>query len=156
MDVVYDVRAGRWHCTGWGGAWALREWTWGERRRLVETCCRDDGFDDDLFTAAVPGLLYEPEPPAELAPLFTVAALDLLDLDEAPDVALDEAERMLAERFGWRPTEMDGEPARAIDRLLRELLPGSSTVSQRDDGWTTILVVEDEPDGAKGGGGRGA
>lgn len=121
---------------------AVRPWTWGERERLVRACARWGRLDRPAFVAALCDLLIDP-PPADDHERWALIALSLLDVRPGP--TLIERERALAERFGWTPGAIDGEPAGHLDRLLDAAAPPSVPA---DDGWTRIVVADAGSEGS--------
>ena len=40
LRISRELRSGDWRLDGWGRVVVVREWTWAERRRLLEACRR--------------------------------------------------------------------------------------------------------------------
>jgi hypothetical protein len=112
---------GTWQVIAGESAFDLRPWRWGERRRLLAACATGGHFDRDAFLSGLVALLYDPAPPKELTPLFSLVALELM-AGAASEAAmpLAEAERDLARRYGWSPGMLETERADDLDRLLAE------------------------------------
>jgi len=124
---------------------SVRRWTWGERRRLLESAVAGEEIDVEAFVAGFGELLCEPAPPLECRLLVAHLALSSFSgppSHELPTLARSEVE--LARAFGWTPSVIDVEPAEMLDRLLLELSP-KPTVRPlpSDDGWTRIVVSDD-------------
>lgn len=151
--------------SGLGQDVALRPWSWGERRRLIDPLVTradagraGEGTPIDA-TALVDGLLEllcRPAIPEPFRPIFAHAALLLLGVRPAPTPpggpppTFVEAELLLADSFGWTPRAIDGEPAARIDALVAELRrrrarSAPMPVAPGGDGWNHILVSDDEP-----------
>jgi hypothetical protein len=122
-------------------AYRVRGWTWGERRRLVDSCVVGSSFDRERFVGALVQLLVEPRPPAEDAPVLAATALRLLGIEpDARPPSLLRSEAVLAATWGWGPVQLDPQPADRIDRHLMEL--AVSATSGTTTGWNEIEVVD--------------
>ncbi|UFN46896.1 hypothetical protein LPC08_12735 [Roseomonas sp. OT10] len=147
VAIALDPAEGVWHLRFGETSRRLRPWRWGERRRLVAASTRGGRFDGPAFTAGLAAMLYDPAPPAELAPLHALLALDLLGVGEGPAPApLAAAEARLAVRFGWMPGALEAEPAAGLDALLAGLDEPAPAPHAPPPGWNSIRVME-EPDG---------
>src|SRR5690606_10513918 len=64
VDVTPDLGRGTWRVAIGDRAYTVREWTWGERRRLLAACVRDDdgaaALDGASFAQGVVQLLVAP------------------------------------------------------------------------------------------------
>jgi hypothetical protein len=117
-----DPRDGGFEITAWGDVYRMREWTWGERLRLVELCSRGGALDAPAFVNGLVTMLFEPVPPSDLQPLFGHVALSLMGVRSGQQpMPLRRAELRLAQAFGWTPGAIGAEPASGLDRLLCEL-----------------------------------
>jgi hypothetical protein len=141
-----DPRDGGFEITAWGDVYRMREWTWGERMRLVELCTRGGALDATAFVKGLVAMLFEPAPPVDLQPLFGHVALSLMGVRPGQrPVPLRRAELRLAQAFGWTPGAIDAEGAPALDRLLGEL-DGVRAPRQEagpSPGWTRIQVDDE-------------
>lgn len=142
VTASFDPADGGWRIMLDESEFQLREWTWGERHRLISASTQRGRLDRSAFLDGLVALLVTPAPPHELTALFACCALKLMGVPEgAQPVPLAEAERWLAERFGWRPGDLDGERSGDIDRLLSQLaVEGQSVIPHRapGPGWKTI------------------
>lgn len=146
LAVRRDVRGGTWQLSGWGHDHVLREWTWGERQRLVDGCVGSSGLDTHAFVHALLGLLLRPAAPSGLEPLYACVALGLLGVEAGRRVEpLVDAQVRVARAFGWGPAELDAQPAAEVDRMLRAAVaPRSATPPATGAvGWNSIVVVGD-------------
>lgn len=155
VTARYDPSENSWRIGGAGDDHVLREWTWGERHRLIAACTRDGRLDPRALIAGLVALLLTPEPVEELRDLYAYVSLRLLGVpDDHRPMALVDAEWLLAERFGWRPEDFDAEPAGAIDRLLHRLTGAAKQLSEQgqgqEQGWTTIRLDDTPAEGASG------
>ena len=87
--------------------------------------------------------------PGELAPLFALAAMQLMEVPDADTVLpLAEAERALADRYGWSPGVLENERAEDLDRMLDRTTP-APVEPPPGAGWTSIRfgapLVESTP-----------
>lgn len=167
LDVAFDPGEGAWTLSGWGAVSRLREWTWGERRRLVEACTTAAGLDSPRFLDGLLRLLVDPPPPPSLRALYGYVCLGLLGAGDDADLQpLVERELLLARACGWSPHALDSDPAGGLDRLVRALRDSEPTdrraavphppVAGGASGWTSIVIVDgDDPPGGDGGGGAG-
>jgi hypothetical protein len=136
-----ELRSGELRVRALGVECRVREWTWGERRRLVEAALDGGRLDRERFVDGLVELVMEPVPPAELRSLFAHVALRLLGVrGGARPPSLVESERRLARELGWTPQMIDAQAAAAIDRLVGEVEPAEA---EAPPGWTRI-VVDDE------------
>jgi hypothetical protein len=147
---------------GSASQYRIREWTWGERRRLVAASMRADGrLDRARFLRRLVELLADPVPEAGEDALLASVALRLLGVGSSSWVgSLPSAEAVLARTWGWGPAELDQQPAPWVDGHLRAL-GGQPTAAASQAGWTTIIVVadparDDDRDGAGTAGPDGA
>lgn len=157
LRITRELRSGAWTLEGWGARVLVREWTWAERRRLLEACRRGASFERETFVAGLVALCCDPLPPASLWPIYAHVVLDLFGIDgirALPNLA--RAELALAERFDWDPARVGSLGAIDLDRLLGELerprasLPRSPSATvdrtRREvppAGWRRI-VIDDE------------
>lgn len=155
LEARYDPGASRWTIDGGQDRHVLREWGWGERHRLIAACISAGQLDADSFVDGLLDLLVSPAPPAGLRPLYAFACLRLLGVKEdRRQMALAEAEHLFAERFGWRPADLDTQPASALDRLLQQLADtGPPSAARRyrtpdGPGWTSIVIADDPAGGS--------
>lgn len=151
LRITRELRSGTWVLDGWGRQIVVREWTWAERRRLLEVCRSDGpvnhesdvardtgrvrspsrpllgraaGFDREHFIAGLVALCCEPVPPRSLWPVYAHVVLGLFGVDGGqPLPHVVGAERRLAELFGWEPDRIGGQSAVDLDRLLDGLEP---------------------------------
>ncbi|WP_428264571.1 hypothetical protein [Haliangium sp.] len=169
-----DPRTGAWSLEGWGRTHRLREWTWAERRCLVDACSPRGRLDGARFLRAMLDLLVEPAPPADATSLYGYVCLSLLEVPGAPQQSLTASEVALARAFGWGPRQLAEQPAAQVDRLLAHLAvrgdtgadrrpepsragprpapPPSPSPSPSSPGSYSIVIVDDDSDA---GGGRG-
>lgn len=144
LEIERDLASGAFTISTAGGATLrLREWTWGERARLVAACSSDGVFDRARFVAAFAELVFVPPPPVEQRELLACVALELLGVSEnAPRTSLAARELVFAQHLGWTPTQLDAQAAPALDRMAAQL--AHAQLAPRDDAWNTIEVVSDE------------
>ena len=130
----YDPACNRWRLTLGDHTLSLREWNWGERKRLLRATCADGQADAQRLAEGVCAMLYEPAPPADFATLFAFAGLSLIGA-ATPGSALPlaEAEAMLAQRYGFTPSTVDAEPVRDIEALLTTV-----SLQEAEPGWSRI------------------
>lgn len=149
LRVTRELRSGTWALDGWGRRVVVREWTWAERRRLLEACRRGSAFDRRHFVAGLVALCCEPVPPGELWPLYAHVVLGLLGIDGRRALpAIAGAELRLAERLGWDPARVGSLSAVDVDRLLAELEgPVARAVTAAPaappQGWRRIVIEDD-------------
>lgn len=145
--ITRELRSGRWELDGWGRRVVVREWTWAERRRLLEACRRGAGLDRRHFVAGLVALCCEPVPPAELWPLYAHVVLELFGVDgRRPLPAIAGAELRLAERLGWDPARVGPQSAVDLDRLLAELAGPTAPMNPAPaapPGWRRIVIADD-------------
>jgi hypothetical protein len=151
LRITRELRSGTWELDGWGRRVVVREWTWAERRRLLEACRRGGSFDRSHFVAGLVALCCDSLPPASLWPLYAHVVLGLLGIDGGrtlPNVAA--AELRLAEHFGWDPARAGTQSAVDLDRLLDELaaMPAPRPIpsvapAQPPSGWRRIVIEDD-------------
>jgi hypothetical protein len=142
LSAWRDVATGEFELACAGARVRLREWTWGERRRLVEACARDGRLDRSAFLDGLLELLCDPPPPVEMRTVFGFAALALLGVGGGPvsTVPLPTTEAALARELGWTPSLLDGQAASAVDRVVAALGGAAPVRAPVDDGWTRIVV----------------
>lgn len=139
VSVWRTLDADAWCVETDGVRYRLRGWRWGERRRLVGAAAIGRRLDEGRFVAGLASL-YDPPPPAALAPLFALAALLLFGVAEGPSpTPLAESERALADRYGWMPGTLEAEPAAALDALLAARAEASVPA-----GWQRISFEESD------------
>lgn len=137
MSAWQRLDADAWCIEVDGTRHTLRHWRWGERRRLVAASATGRRLDEGRFAAGLASL-YDPAPPPDLVPLFATAALLLFGVEDGPAPApLGEAERALADRYGWTPGALEAEPASALDALLAARAEASVPA-----GWQRIRFEE--------------
>ncbi|MEX2262649.1 MAG: hypothetical protein WD696_11900 [Bryobacteraceae bacterium] len=149
ITVERDARHETWRLSLAGGqAFALRPWSWSERRRLLECAVLGGEFDREVFVHGMLDALLAPAP--EFADTTEIAFVCLYLLGIREDTRLltvAETELLMARTFGWRPAELDAQPAAAVDRLIGQLrsetAPGDSR--KLDEDWTRIALVEGRP-----------
>lgn len=146
--VVLDPATGRWRVTVGAFAGTVREWSWGERWRLVDGCVRgapiSATFDRAAFVDGLVDLLVEPTPGYDDRPLVAAVTLRLLgvDPDDRP-VPLLAAEAVLVEAWRLGPAELDGQPARRLDQhLAARPRPEPAVAQEVTAGWNTIVVTD--------------
>lgn len=147
-----DAGTGRWHATVGAGRYTVREWTWGERWRLVDGCTRGGGFDRGAFVDHLLGLLVTPVPAGGDRALVAAVTLRLLGVEPgARPASLLAAEAALIRAWGVGPAELDAQPARRLDQHLAALTtspatsPAAAPVSPGWDeaaGWNAIVVSD--------------
>lgn len=154
LRITRELRSGSWELDGWGQRIVVREWTWAERRRLLEACGRGPAFDRRHFVAGLLALCCEPVPPAPLWSLYAHIVLDLLGIDgERALPAIARAELRLAECFDWGPAQVGPQSAVDLDRLLAELGPAPGVMTAPTappameqavplPGWRKIVVEQ--------------
>lgn len=152
LRISRELRSGDWRLDGWGRVVVVREWTWAERRRLLEACRRGQSLDQARLVAALVALCCAPLPPAELWPLYAHVVLGLFGVDgERPLPAIAAAELRLAERLGWDPARVGPQSAVDLDRLLAALdpaapappalqAPPAAAAAAPPAGWRRIVV----------------
>ncbi|MET0389344.1 MAG: hypothetical protein ABW321_25445 [Polyangiales bacterium] len=146
LTIRQDLGSGRYALTGFGQRCILREWTWGERRRLLAACVSHGQLDRTRFVDALLGLLTEPTPTGPAREIYASGVLWLLGI--TPERALPQctaAEVALAERFGWGPTALERESAVTLDRWLVQaaLSVKPSAATRHESGWNQIAVHDD-------------
>lgn len=146
VDVTPDLGRGTWRVAIGDRAYTVREWTWGERRRLLAACVRDDdgaaALDGASFAQGVVQLLVAPPPPSDARDLLAAVALRLCGVvPGARPAPLLESEVRLARERGWGPAELDHQPAPRIDEQLRA--PAGSGAGAAD-GWSGVIVIDDD------------
>ncbi len=145
VGVVPSARDGTWSVVVPGGQYLIREWTWGERRRLVDLCADGaGGFDGERFAREMVALIVEPDPGAESRELVAAIALRLLGV--APGqrpLPLLEAEASFARAWGFGPRELDRQPALRLDQQLAHLPAVEHSSNAVPAGWTSIVVAGD-------------
>ena len=144
IEVRRDLERGPWIVTCGAERFEVREWTWGERARLLEACAHGGNFDRNLFVDGLLELVVTPAPGRELRPLLALVVLQLFGVRESsPRVGLTRMEDALMRRFGWMPSRFDGEQACALDRLAAEILGDASAAAQGASTWNRIVVKGD-------------
>lgn len=149
LNLRRELVSGRWVVEGWGREVIIREWKWGERRRLLQACGEGGTFDADRFVRSLVELVCDPTPPAELHPLYAHVALSLYGITgSVPVPRIGTSELALSRDFGWRPSALDGESAVDLDRLLQtrsEASPGSDRPDPErpDPGWKRLVFEDD-------------
>jgi hypothetical protein len=136
-EAGYDPALDRWHLRLGGQTFMLRDWNWGERKRLLRAACSTGQADGGALAEGFCALLFDPIPPPELARLFAYAGLQLLGADRSPrQISLAEAEAALAMKFGLMPSAIEAERIADIDALV------SATGPQRmpESGWSCIEI----------------
>lgn len=130
-----------WHVHTDGLEMSLREWTWGERKRLLLAAQRNDGLDLDALCEGFVELLYQPAPPPTLAPLFTYVGLRLFRADGlAGGLTLAEAEQRLATELGLPPSRLDVERVSDLEHWVRTLSESGPAIPE--PGWTRLEFGE--------------
>ena len=151
LRITRELRSGSWELEGWGRRVRVREWTWAERRRLLEACVRGSSFDRAHFVAGLVALCCEPRPASSLWPLYAHVVLGLFGVDGGRSLpALDAAELRLAERFDWDPARVGSQSAVDLDRLVAQIeplrprpaLPPRASVAP-PQGWRRIVIEDD-------------
>lgn len=144
LQVERDLASGAFVvATPAGAKLRLREWSWGERARLIAACTVEGQFDRARFVDAFVELLFAPSPPDEERELLACVALELLGVsEEGSRTPLAARELAFAQRLGWSPAQLDAQGAPGLDRIWAQLARTPPT--QRADGWNTIEVVSDE------------
>ncbi len=141
VAVRHDPTSATWELTAAGAAFTIREWTWGERRRVIAAAVLGEGdgaiLDGAAFAAAFTDLVADPAPGAELRPVVAAAALRLLGArPDAPVRPLLESEAALAGAWRCGPAELDGQPAPRLDEHAARLQPAAPG----PPGWNSIVV----------------
>ncbi len=144
LRVRHDPSSATWELTAGEAAFTIREWTWGERRRVISAAVVGEGddaiLDREAFVEGFTGLVADPVPDAGLRPLVAAAALRLLGARPGvPVPSLLETEAALAGTWRWGPAELDGQPAPRLDEHAARL----RTTSGGPPGWSSILVGDD-------------
>jgi hypothetical protein len=138
ITIERDLRSGAWHLRAGAASATLREWTWGERRRLLESATAEGTLDGALFIAGLLDLVLDAVLPDVDASTLAFTCLYLLGVPEnARPAPLARAEFLAATTFGWAPQQMARQPASDIDRLLASIAPPTEV----DDGWTHIILL---------------
>lgn len=139
VRVESDPVTGVWTIRLGDRSYRVREWTWGERRRLVDSDVRDGTFLRGDFVNGLVKLLVSPAPEDEEVPVLAAAALRLLGVEpQARPVPLLAAEAAFASRWGWGPAQLDRQPASRMDRHLALM----SADAVESSGWNRIEVVD--------------
>ncbi len=142
IAVERDLRNDAWRLSLDGAAFTLRPWSWGERRRIVQAASMAGALDRELLVDGVFDLLVEPGPGETRPAPLVVACLLLLGVPESGHaVPLGRAEFLVIQAFGWRPRELDAEPAAAIDALVSQLAPGGTDLPSLEEGWTRVVFA---------------
>jgi hypothetical protein len=133
----FDPALDRWHLRLGDQTFMLRDWNWGERKRLLRAACTPGSSDGAALAEGFCALLFDPVPPPELARLFAYAGLQLLGADRTPrQIPLAEAEAALAMKFGLVPSAIEAERIADVDALV------SASGPQRmpESGWSRIEI----------------
>jgi len=133
-EAEYNPTRNRWRLTLGEHSLSLREWNWGERKRLLRAACGEGRADPQRFAEGVCEMLYEPTPPADLATLFAFAGLGLIGgATPQRTHSLVEAEALLARCYGFTPSAVDAESVGDIEALL-----ATPFASEPESGWNRI------------------
>lgn len=148
VDAERDLATGTWRVRVGATQHDVREWTWGERRRLVSACVRPGPvgpeLDAEAFLDGLVELLVAPPPQPSQRDLLAAVTLRLCGVvPDAPAGSLLEAEARLARGWGWGPAELDHQPAPRIDEHLGAWSGPSAATADRS-GWTGVIVVDDD------------
>src|SRR5688572_4917659 len=114
IAIGRDPREDAWHLTYGDVVYRLRPWMWGDRRRILECATAGGVFDRNTFIAALLETLLEPAP--QLADTTDLACVCLYLLKSEGVMRLGRAEYLAVTTFGWRPSDLDAQPAAAVDR----------------------------------------
>ncbi len=148
LDGVHarrDLRTGELEIDVLGVSCRAREWTWGERRRLLESASFSGRLDRALLLEGLGELCFDPAPPRSLLPVFAYVLLAAQGVRRGDRPApLERSELELVRTLGWTPSTIDGQRAGAVDRLVAALAPPAQAAPEGGTGWTRI-VVGDEP-----------
>jgi hypothetical protein len=142
VAVTADLRDGTWAVEIPSGRHRVREWTWGERRRLVDSAIRPGPvLDAEAFVEGLVALLVDPVPSAPDRDLLGAVTLRLLGVapGQQPPSLLG-AEAAFARAWGFGPAELDHQPAPRLDQQLALLPPLEPTVAPHRGEWTSIVV----------------
>ena len=138
-DAGYDPALDRWYLRLGDQSFMLRDWNWGERKRLLRAACSAGQADGGALAEGFCALLFDPAPPPELARLFAYAGLHLLGADrEDRQMPLAEAEAALAMKFGLMPSAVEAERIADVEALVSALGPQATP----DSGWSRIEFGE--------------
>jgi hypothetical protein len=140
VRVELDSATGAWTVGLGDRSYRVREWTWGERRRLVDGHVRDGGFLREAFVTALVDRLVSLLPDEVEVPVLAAATLRVLGVDpRARPILLFAAEALVATSWGWGPAQLDPQPASRIDRHVAAM---ASTPAE-PPGWNRIDVVDE-------------
>lgn len=141
-----DVTSGVFELTAFGEPFRLREWTWGERRRMVEAAAAGPSLDRAVFLRGLLDTLCSPSPPEAFDPLYGHVVLTLLGVRPGDrPLSFERAELLMARHLGWTPSMIDGEPAGRLDQLVARLeqdapLSRAAGGAAPDAGWNRIVL----------------
>lgn len=147
FEVRRDLASGEFAiATPSGARFRAHEWTWGERRRLLEGAKSRGDFDRQTFVEGLCELVLAPAPPPEERPALACLMLELFGVSErSPRRPLVRVEVELARRFGWTPQSLDGNAAPALDAVAA--LAGGDAATSDTEAWTSIEVEGDDGTG---------
>jgi len=143
--VRRDVAVANWSVEVEADRFEVREWTWGERVRLIESCLEPNRFDRSGFTDRLVELLVEPTPSGDAVAVLAAIALRLqgVDPDAAPPATLLDSERRLIAEWGWTFDQLDKQSACRIDRHLQETPALRQAANAAGPEWNSIVVLDD-------------
>lgn len=151
VDAERDLATGTWRVRAGAAQHDVREWTWGERRRLVSACVRPGPagpeLDSEAFLDGLVELLVAPPPQPAQRDLLAAVTLRLCGVVPGASArSLLQAEARLAREWGWGPAELDHQPAPRIDEHLRAWSGSAAGPAGTADGsgWTGVIVVDDD------------
>ena len=134
--IEYDPGAHVWHVALGDHALTLREWLWGERKRLLHAALTERRIDPTALAEGYCNLLYSPPPPKPLAMLFAYVGLRLFGTEtRAQPRPLATAEQALADRFGCLPGALSAERVSDLDVWLDGLAPLGGAP---EPGWSRL------------------
>lgn len=144
VEAWFDLRSESWKIQYNDETFVLRYWNWGERYRLVCRSIADGRFDRRRFVDSVFSELMDRAPEKDRIVLADTV-LELLGVPRRqPDCSLAHGEFLLARAFGWRPSQLSGEPVASLDEMIQRLVQEEqrrNAPSKRweDEGWTSIV-----------------
>lgn len=148
-EVAIDYHPGthRWTVQADALATTLREWTWGERKRLLRASVTGGALDADQFARSFTTLLCAPPPAAELTPLATYIGLSLFAREDGRPIAA--AERKAARALGLPPGALDGELVSDVEACLPDApaVDAPPVAPPSEAGWTRLDFTPDPEDG---------